>query len=316
MVLAALSVAAAACGSTAATAIPTARNPKLVISVGALPTPFIASGAGSIWVPVGGEGVVARVDPASGRVLARIKVGDPAKLPSAARIAHDVPESVAVGFGSVWAATGDTESVVRIDPATDRITARIPVGVVPYVLAAGEGAVWLTSLDDTAVVRIDPASNTARTVLTSVAAGMVAAAFGSVWVTSGLFDRVLRLDPTDGHKLGEVTVSGAPELIAAGSGTLWVAAQSGASSGVVEIDPGTASVLRRIPVALATFGVAVGEGAVWAAGEGGLYRVNPTTGAVKRVLAGSRLGVLAAEGYVWSIGFDGKLTRVLPGNSS
>src|SRR5262245_49138027 len=67
----------------------------------------VASGAGGIWVCRDG-GTVARIDPASRKVVGRpIDVGTDCN-------------DVAVGFGSVWVAGGDDDRVVRIDPGGRR----------------------------------------------------------------------------------------------------------------------------------------------------------------------------------------------------
>jgi YVTN family beta-propeller protein len=95
------------------------------------------------------------------------------------------------GFGSVWVTntgaprTAEPGSVQRIDPATNQVTATIPVGPVPRFLAAGEGGVWTLNQGDGTVSRIDPASN--KTVATIGAevpggGGDIAAGAGRVWV--------------------------------------------------------------------------------------------------------------------------------------
>ena len=78
-------------------------------------------------------------------------------------------------------------SVQRIDPATNRVTATIPVGPIPQFLAAGEGGIWTLNQGDGSVTRIDPRNN--RTVA-SIPLGMaggggdIAAGGGRIWVRS------------------------------------------------------------------------------------------------------------------------------------
>ena len=72
----------------------------------------IVAGFGSVWVASSAENVVVRVEPKTGRVIARIPVG-----PS--------PKFMAAGEGAVWVQNRADGSVTRIDPATNRETARI-----------------------------------------------------------------------------------------------------------------------------------------------------------------------------------------------
>jgi hypothetical protein len=74
--------------------------------------------------------------------------------------------SLAPGFGAVWTADSDRGEILRIDTASRRVAARIPVGGEARV-ATGAGAVWAIAGDlqyaggngPVRMVRIDPASN-------------------------------------------------------------------------------------------------------------------------------------------------------------
>ena len=50
---------------------------------------------------------------------------------------------VAFGAGAVWAANWNDGTVSRVDPATNAVTARIPVGAT-QALAAGAGSAWVS----------------------------------------------------------------------------------------------------------------------------------------------------------------------------
>jgi hypothetical protein len=75
-------------------------------------------------------------------VLARFRVGDQVSLLAAA--------------GSIWVA--ENGRLLRIDPATDRVVARIPLQLDGFaILAAGRGYLWMvTPLD---LLRVDPRRN-------------------------------------------------------------------------------------------------------------------------------------------------------------
>jgi hypothetical protein len=127
---------------------------------------------------------------------------------------------VAVGEGAVWVArhtggdpTDQAGEIVRIDPETDRVLARMPLERVGPI-AAGEGGVWVATYPDAdgvaSLVRIDPSTNGigGRTTLPDlhyeVANGDrvfvpndVAVGFGRVWVSTAR-GTVLSIDPTSG----------------------------------------------------------------------------------------------------------------------
>ena len=69
------------------------------------------------------------------------------------------PTGIAFGDGSVWVANSLDGTVSRIDPATNRVTATIPVGEGPDGIAVGSGAVWVSGEFSEAIARIDPAEN-------------------------------------------------------------------------------------------------------------------------------------------------------------
>ncbi len=105
----------------------------------------VVAGADSVWVASDAKGEVARVDPATGAITARIK-------------ADAGTSYLAFGLGSVWAVSAPTRTLQRIDPATNVVVARAPLGKQPGFLAAGEGAVWVQEQGDGTLARIDPAA--------------------------------------------------------------------------------------------------------------------------------------------------------------
>ena len=151
----------------------------------------LAAGEGAVWISVAmppSAGLL-RVDPATGRVAARVS-GD------------HLFGQVAVGDDAVWASDG--AAVSRIDPRTDRVTATAPL---------------LSPL---------PASGPSPVLNGS---GLLAAAPEAVWVTRAPGTRhasVLRIDPRTGHLTGAGLPAGRQPQAAAASGTtLWVVTAHG-----------------------------------------------------------------------------------------
>ncbi len=121
---------------------------------------------------------VSKIDPATMRVVDVIPVGAGSSAG---------PVWILSSAGSIWTdVNGNANSVVRIDPRTDRILARIPALSACTQLAADDTGVWgAGNYDDSCtpgVSRIDPRTN--RVVATfdvGGAADAVALDHGSLW---------------------------------------------------------------------------------------------------------------------------------------
>jgi serine/threonine-protein kinase len=158
----------------------------MVVIVGLIIGLVVASGGSkSPTLPGPGAGspvdYVARVDPSTKQVTARVSMGE-----------H--PIEVAVGEGSAWVLDRDG-SVRRIDPVNNEVTVIEGVAPDPRGIAAGSGAVWVGDGLGRDVVKIDPASN--KVVETVPMGGLVrdvVAGDDAVWVAAG--DHVERIDPS------------------------------------------------------------------------------------------------------------------------
>jgi DNA-binding beta-propeller fold protein YncE len=88
-----------------------------------------AVGAGSLW-GTSNHGGIQRVDPATGRVTATIR------LPNAVRVTF--------WASSAWASNDQTGTLVRIDPASNRIVGKAaPAGISPIYIAPGPSGLWV-----------------------------------------------------------------------------------------------------------------------------------------------------------------------------
>lgn len=178
--------------------------------------------AGSLWVTSVAPEELLRLDPASGRVLTRIR------LPSVNPLSQ-----LAVAGGSVWV-TNTGSAVYRIDIRTGKLVARIHLRIAAVGVAAGAGSLWVTAPGQSRgiVFRIDPATNrVVKRLHTSAGIGPVAYAGGSVWVidTSGPARGLLRIDPRDDRLRGPPPGLGGA-IVAPVTGTsryLWIEAGGG-----------------------------------------------------------------------------------------
>ena len=145
----------------------------------------VAIGFGSAWIADGNDGTVTRIDSAAGRIERTLQLTAPGALgPSTVFF-------VATDNRYVWVTLGD--QLLRIDPATNRVTGRLVVGV-PTTLATGGGSVWVTTNSER-LLRIDSRSVklTASPELSRVAIG---ASFGDggLWLVDGS-PNLVRIDP-------------------------------------------------------------------------------------------------------------------------
>jgi outer membrane protein assembly factor BamB len=118
-------------------------------------------------------------------------------------------DMVVPGFGSAWLADTDSQTLLRMDPATRRVTARIEMGG-SVAMAAGKDELWvgLTRHGDFRLLRIDPRTNriVARLRTPDVAGGSgfsVPLLVGNnLWLLSA--EAAVRIDPANGHAIATV----------------------------------------------------------------------------------------------------------------
>jgi streptogramin lyase len=124
---------------------------------GPAPPLDVVGGEGAIWVAVGND--VARVDPRTGEILSRTRVGE-TQVPLVEGQPTGAASRLAVGGGAVWVKVlrGDTRppALVQLDPVTGQVVGE-PLEISEYsvALAAGEGAVWIANYYDRTLTRVE-----------------------------------------------------------------------------------------------------------------------------------------------------------------
>ena len=174
----------------------------------------IAYGGGAVWVANSQDGTVWHIDPGTNGVVEKIPVGN-------------VPIAVAAGFRSIWVTISGDRAVVRLDARSGRRLV-IRTGDVGRGIAVGDGAVWVSDYDRGRVSRIDPGSNeVTRKVPVGNGPTALTYAAGALWVANELDGTVMRIDPQQNVVTGIVPIGGTPGDLAFADGGLWVSDKSG-----------------------------------------------------------------------------------------
>jgi YVTN family beta-propeller protein len=167
----------------------------------------VATYGNTVWVAPS-SGLLARLDPTTGRVAQRV---DP----------NAGPAGIAIGDGAVWITDTDANNVTRVDP-TGLLTP-IAVGSGPTGLAVGEGGVWVADTLDNAIVKIDPSTRSvAATIPVGRSPAGVAVGAGSVWVSNRGDGTVTRIDPRTDKVLATIKIGGSPQAIVVADRRAWV----------------------------------------------------------------------------------------------
>jgi hypothetical protein len=227
--------------------------------VGSVRVPYatagVAAGNGAVWtagsVCLGPhpddpdvcvtEPRVSRIDPTTNRLAATISISRPPGVaPDSALVS-----AIDVGEDAVWVAVAWNSrvgEVVRVDPRTNEIAARIPTGGFTGELRVSDGSIWVlshreytdeTDVDGASLLRIDPSSN-------EVAAAPIR-------------DELTFLGGTQ-----------IPPVLAAGEDAVWVISPSAAEPRLAfRVDTETGEATRQRPRRDRFYPIAVERDTVW-----------------------------------------------------
>jgi YVTN family beta-propeller protein len=178
------------------------RTREVVATIGVGPAVDLAIGPDAVWTANGIDGTVGRVDPVSGVRIATIDLrGDDPVVPNTVN-------AVAVGGGAVWAAVA--RSVVRIDPATNRVARVVKLVATPFFVRYGHGSVWAATSAER-LLRIEPRTgDITGATRTGFPEGLEVLDEG----VAVLADDAWVVDPTSGRLLVTVNIPGYASAIA------------------------------------------------------------------------------------------------------
>jgi virginiamycin B lyase len=211
-----------------------------------------------------------------------------------------------VAFGSLWIPNCGSQTLLRWDTKTSKVTTTLAVGAgdVTMGLAATTDSVWMFTDTKTTLSRVDPVQNQVVGEL-RLPAGCNTMAFGesSLWVTCPSERRILRINPVTNLVDQRIEVAAGARSVAFGGGSVWVLCEK--EGKVQRIDPKTNKVIKTIELSVPNAGgnLAFGEGFLWVTQTGfPLTRIDPQSEKEKVVQQfwGEGGGLISvAPGAVW-----------------
>ena len=188
------------------------------------------------------------------------------------------PGSIAVGEGAVWVSVpaqeaGESDLVVRIDPSTNAIVARIPVPPGVSDIAAGEGGVWVTTALRPAGERLELQTLRIDLLRTSRDQSSETSADGSPSVRAtcgrcpGSDDKtsvLVKIDPRTETIISREPLGAVVGDVVVGDGFVWLTTVLGPShETVIQVDAATNRVVRTLELPASYMSPVIAAGALW-----------------------------------------------------
>jgi hypothetical protein len=166
-----------------------------------------------------------------------------------------IPVDGVLAAGALWVADSERSEVVRIDPGTRRVVARIRLTGNVADIAAGEDGLWVRAGGGdedgdlqawSRLSRIDPRSNRVVATFEVPPGWPLAVGGGAVWADRRLVppEGIARIDATSGAVTGQIALRDT-EGLAVASGVVWAITLNGT---VARIDEASGRIARRWPL--------------------------------------------------------------------
>jgi DNA-binding beta-propeller fold protein YncE len=274
------------------------------------------AGAGkSLWVMAPGR--IDRIDTSSSTVTGSVTIGDPT----------DLYNGVAANAVGVWATDWTAQELVRVNPTTLKVAARIPAGLAPKGILANADGVWVADTHGGTVLPIDLTRNRAGTGIKVAELGTsgpnwLGSGQGSIWVDVPNNGTIARIDART--NLVTATIDATNAFVPCGgiavdAEAAWVSECSSGTQ-LARIDPTSNTMVAAID--LGGFGdPMLINGRPWisvdtgTADGGFLARIDPATNSIDRVLVpDTAFGggyIVVASGSAWLLdGYHGQVLRL------
>src|ERR1700730_3936538 len=259
----------------------------------------------AIWVASTKPYAVLRIDPATNKIVATVK------------LSGEACSGLAFGFGSIWVPIcGEKPELVRIDGAKNTVSSTLPIAPAAPEggIATSEDSVWMVTDKNGTLNRIDPSTNGVRQRI-SIPHGSYNPVFsnGIVWITGVESSVLTAVDADSGKVLESVAVGLKPRFLAAGGGSIWTLNQGDGT--VSRVNERNRKVTATIRVGIPGAGGDIGYGgeSVWPTVFGvPLTRVDASTNKVIRQWVGEgRDSLRCGFGSIWITDYKkGLLSRI------
>lgn len=204
-------------GSTGPNAVsridPKTNTVTATVKLGGEPCAGLATGFGSLWVPLCGKvPMLAKVDDKTRSLTKVFEVG-----PAAGE------GGVATSPDSVWLVIDKVGTLARIDPDTGAIRQKIQVPPGSYNPRYSDGQIWVTRADGSEITGIDPAAGVKiATIATGPGPRFLTDGAGAVWTLDQGDGSLTRIDTrTKSAKVIALGTPGHGGDIAFGEGMIW-----------------------------------------------------------------------------------------------
>lgn len=232
------------------------------------------------------------------------------------------PDWLAIGFGSVWVSVPKTNEIVRINPKSNAIQARIAVDQEPcYGIGIGPTRVWILNCKSQTLTRIDPRVHKVDMRIPVTIApdgeGSIAVGYKSVWFISNedsKSDTLTQINAVTGRTRRKIRVGKDCAVVTLSFGSVWVT--SSGENAVYRVNPRRRRITAIIPVAPGPRFTAAYNSRLWvlSQSDGSASRIDPVKNkvdlVVKAKIPGAGGDIAGGGGYIWLAAAGTPLTRI------
>lgn len=245
-------------------------------------------------------------------------------MPDAVFPVDGTPDWLVVTDDAVWVANGPKNTVHRLDPATNTVSAAVAVGHRPCSgLTAGFGSIWVPNCGDKTVSRIDRKTNQVVATIPvgpAESEGGIATSPQAVWLVTDAKGVLSRIDPGSNKVVAEVSVPPHSAGCTYGEGFIWVTTPE--KNLLTAVDPATNKVMYTVEVGPGPRFLTAGAGSAWTLnqGDGTVSRIDAKTGKVVATIEvgipGNGGEIAFGEGHVWATVFEIPISEIDPATNS
>ncbi len=294
-------------------------TPLAKIDVGTFPfgTPGggrVASDGTTLWLGKNTE--IVGIDPSSSTVRTRFSLGGDSG-------AYSAPITVSPGAIWGDGPGAEPNSISRWDSKTGKQVASIPVAL-PFFPIFANGSIWVPEANSGSVVRINPATNKVVATIATGSAGDtgVTAGDGSIWVGNSTTGDFARVDPKTNKIVATIHPAGVVGDLTFTSGAIWSGITDDPSS-VSRFDAVSGATSWTTSLDGAITNLIVRPDAVWvgflphsASPTGAIVAIDPASGKIIDGLSipdGQVQALFEGFGSVWAVlGQQGLVERFSP----